>query len=388
MIRALLALVVCLSVGAGLPWGFYVHRLINRNAVYTLPAPLARFYKPQIEYVSAHAVDPDKRRYAATLEAPRHFIDLERFGDGTVDSLPLSFWEFHDRYTDLRCVRGADSLPVGFDGDSLRAGPERYALHPYAYADWYRERVLPNYWQELTSFGVSPPATGVDTLLRCERYALSDTMMQHGILPYQLEASLGQLTEAFRQNEPRRILQLSAELGHYLGDATVPLHTTVNYNGQLTGQLGIHALWESRLPELFAESEYDRLVGPAAYIADKSGYFRALVAGSHALVDSALLIEAGLRARLPEEMQTCYEERLGRIARVPCEAFARAYANRLDGMVERQFRVAILAVGSAWYTAWVDAGQPVLGVARATERVDTLGPGGLHDHRRRGGRNE
>jgi hypothetical protein len=43
-------------------------------------------------------------------------------------------------------------------------------------------------------------------------------------------------------------------LGHYIGDAHVPLHTTSNYNGQKTNQHGIHGLWESRIPEqLFDE---------------------------------------------------------------------------------------------------------------------------------------
>jgi hypothetical protein len=46
------------------------------------------------------------------------------------------------------------------------------------------------------------------------------------------------------------ILRLSADFGHYLGDLNVPLHTTMNYNGQLTGQEGIHGFWESRNPEI------------------------------------------------------------------------------------------------------------------------------------------
>jgi hypothetical protein len=32
----------------------------------------------------------------------------------------------------------------------------------------------------------------------------------------------------------------------------------------------------------------------------------------------------------------------------------------MKGMVERRMRAAILSVGSYWYSAWVDAGQPDL----------------------------
>ena len=47
------------------------------------------------------------------------------------------------------------------------------------------------------------------------------------------------------------IIKFSAELSHYVGDAFVPLHTTINYDGQLTDQKGLHSLWESQLPERF-----------------------------------------------------------------------------------------------------------------------------------------
>ena len=57
------------------------------------------------------------------------------------------------------------------------------------------------------------------------------------------------LTRAFQQKNVDSILYYSADLGHYIQDAHVPLHTTLNYDGQLTGQHGLHSLWESKLPE-------------------------------------------------------------------------------------------------------------------------------------------
>ena len=38
----------------------------------------------------------------------------------------------------------------------------------------------------------------------------------------------------------------------------------------------------------------------------------------------------------------------------------------MNGMVERRLRAAINAVGSIWYTAWVDAGQPDLHLLQNT----------------------
>jgi len=58
-------------------WGFFGHKRINRMAVFTLPPELVGFYKYHIEYITEHAVDPDKRRYAVEGEAPRHYIDID-----------------------------------------------------------------------------------------------------------------------------------------------------------------------------------------------------------------------------------------------------------------------------------------------------------------------
>jgi hypothetical protein len=56
MISWLYIITICTSV----EWGFFAHRLINRVAVYTLPTEMIGWFKPQIDYLSEHAVDPDK----------------------------------------------------------------------------------------------------------------------------------------------------------------------------------------------------------------------------------------------------------------------------------------------------------------------------------------
>ena len=58
------------------------------------------------------------------------------------------------------------------------------------------------------------------------------------------------------------IIKVAADLGHYIGDAHVPLHTTKNYNGQFTGQTGIHALWETHVYELTRESRIPQKLNP------------------------------------------------------------------------------------------------------------------------------
>lgn len=186
-----------------------------------------------------------------------------------------------------------------------------------------------------------------------------DTLRTHGVVPWHIFRTYLRLREAFLVGDPDGILRISADLGHYVGDAHVPLHTTENYDGQLTGQTGIHAFWESRLPELFS-GRYNYLVGRAAYVPDPQRAAWAAVASAHHALDSVLRLERMLAAEMGDRRYS-YETKGRQTLRVFSQEYAEAYHTILSGMVERQMRAAIRMTGGLWYTAWVDAGQPDLG---------------------------
>lgn len=186
-----------------------------------------------------------------------------------------------------------------------------------------------------------------------------DTLQEHGVVPWQVYRTFIRLREAFLVRDPNAILRYSADLGHYVGDAHVPLHTTENYDGQLTGQTGIHAFWESRLPELFA-TRYNYVVGRAVYVTDPQQAAWTAVASAHHALDSVLNFERTLATQMGDRRYS-YETKGRQTLRVYSQEYAEAYHTMLSGMVERQMRAAIHLTGSLWYTAWVDAGQPDLG---------------------------
>jgi hypothetical protein len=186
-----------------------------------------------------------------------------------------------------------------------------------------------------------------------------DTLKRHGIVPWHINFMQYQLTEAFKQHDLQRILRVSAELGHYVADACVPLHTTRNYNGQFTNQRGIHGLWESRLPELWSQ-EYDFFLGQAEYLKNPGIKAWEIVARSHAALDSVFSVERQLTNTLPEDKKYSLEERGAATVKVYSRDFSRGYHQGLHGQVERQMRLAVHLVASYWYTAWVNAGQPDL----------------------------
>lgn len=356
MIFSLAYLMILLS---GSEWGFFGHRLINRVAVYTVPTEMMGWYKPYIDYISEHAVDPDKRRYASKFEAVRHYMDLDHWGTWPFDHMPKYWDRALALNMELYAVDGPDTtvllapIPHEHWGDTLPDMASRLQL--------VRAYYLKQYYDDVAS-------VSCDTLhslfpqIECVPGGIvymRDVITEHGIVPYHLQAMQRRLTSAFRASDLEQVLRTSAEMGHYVADACVPLHTTSNYNGQLTNQVGIHAFWESRIPELFAIDEFDMVVGGAEYIDDPAAYFWNLVLTSHKEVDRVLSIEQNLRNTYPSDQQFCFEDRLNQNVRTQCEGYAQAYNLAMNNMVEDRFRIAVKAVGDAWYTAWIDAGQPL-----------------------------
>lgn len=268
-------------------WGFYGHKSINRLAIYTLPGEMMGFYKQHSDYLSEHAVDPDKRRYSVEEEAARHYLDADYYEQ----SVPLD--------------------------------------------------TIPHFWKDAV-----------------EKYS-EDTLKAYGIGPWHLEKMMWRLQDAFAKKDKNAILKQSAEIGHYAADLCVPLHSTMNYNGQLTNQKGIHGFWESRLPELYGDG-YDFYVGKAVYLEMINAAIWEVFEESCAARDSVLSMEKELSLTFPEEKKYAFEEKGNGLVKVYSAEYSKAYHDMLSGMVERRMRRATHFVGSLWYTAWVNAGSPNL----------------------------
>ena len=187
-----------------------------------------------------------------------------------------------------------------------------------------------------------------------------------GILPWYIQEMTDKLTKAFRARSKTEILFLAADLGHYIGDAHMPLHTALNHDGQLTGQRGIHALWEGQLPELFGDG-YNLFTGPAKYIDNITRETWQMIDSTHRLAETLLSMDRELSAGLSKEKVYLLDS-AGHIVTnqfgdpVHTKEYATKYHERLQGMIEQQLRGAIAETASYWYTAWVNAGKPDLSV--------------------------
>jgi len=218
----------------------------------------------------------------------------------------------------------------------------------------------PRHYIDIDRYGVYP----FDSLPRKWNDAVAkyseDSLTKHGIVPWWINTMLNRLTNAFKEKDQAKILKYSAEIGHYIADAHVPLHASSNHNGQLTDQKGIHGFWESRIPELLADKQWDFFIGQAEYIRNPLDFAWRRVLESAAAADTVLKFEKKLSASFSADQKYAFEDRNGITIKQYSSAYTIQYNQMMKGMVERRMRQAIYAVASFWYTAWVNAGQPDL----------------------------
>lgn len=266
-----------------------------------------------------------------------------------ITALPSPIFDFFKCHQQELMMRSVDA-------DKRKHGVKQEAAKHYIDIDNYKDGISACGWFEA-----------------CEQYC-EDTLKSRGILPWNIERVYKQLviemTNCGRQDSSaatlNRVIRLASDLGHYIGDAHVPLHTTSNYNGQLTGQTGIHSLWETHVYET-SRSNWTGQKIEAIYIKDIRNWVWTRIISSHSKVQEVLYMERAVREREGAPDVWGYRTRGRTLSLIPTPEFCAEYNDSLGGMVEERFYMAAEGIASVWYSAWVDAGAPDL-------KKDLLGP--------------
>jgi hypothetical protein len=221
----------------------------------------------------------------------------------------------------------------------------------------------PRHYIDIEDFGkissISFPKTTKEAFNKYNHNFLNKT----GYLPWYIQTLTEKLTAAFKMRNKSEILFISSELSHYIADAHQPLHTTTNYDGQLTNQKGVHSLWESFIPQKFGNA-YNFKTDTARYITDIAAETWKIIKQSHLLVAPLLAAEKKVRNSFPQNKMYKKDTSGKMVMFYNSPVFSDAYAKQFDialnGMVEQQLRLSVYEVACFWYTAWVNAGKPNL----------------------------
>ena len=214
----------------------------------------------------------------------------------------------------------------------------------------------PNHYLDMDFFG--PPSAGLIPHDEAEHLRVHGAdAAEKGRLPWRVGEVYAELVKAFRDRDAARILDRAAVLGHYVGDAYVPLHAATNYDGKTTGQTGIHNRWESEMVERFERQLRAELAPRPAHA----------VAGAPVDLVFDILTESfdlSLVALASDKEST---EGIDFADTPMDDRYGDAYYSRLyereRATVRNRLAGAATTLGSLWLTAWEQAGRPPLDTA-------------------------
>lgn len=191
-----------------------------------------------------------------------------------------------------------------------------------------------------------PRGFDLQTLTRDEPAELARhglTREELGEAPWMIADLTEKMSEAMRTNDWLMAARYGATMGHYVGDLHMPLHCTVNFNGQETRQHGVHTRIESEMTKAFFRIDQLR-VPRGHYVEDPFHEVLSWVAHSYSLVP--MWLRADLSAKSFAGGRTDTEDYYLRLWEI------------LGDSVMEQIGSAASHLASLWYTAWVNAGKP------------------------------
>jgi hypothetical protein len=261
-------------------WGFEAHKFIVDRMIELLPPQLKPLFEQRRAFVVERAIDPDLWRSVGwEAESPNHFVDLDNGAFG-----PYPF----------------DGLPREYDAAVQKFGK--------AFIE------------------------------------------QQGTLPWRAQEFYGRLQREFENlKKPDagyaldNIVLYSAVLAHYAADGHVPLHAAANHDGQLTGQQGVHARWES---ELFERNRAKLTVAPVAIapITQPRDFMFSVLLASNQAVAGVLAAD-----KAAAEGREFYDD-----------GYFDAFAKGALPTLEKRLNESIAAAAAMITGAWEQAGKPVI----------------------------
>lgn len=274
------AFVVCSLVpSSAFAWGAVAHRYIMRRAIELLPPELKPFFEHNRDELVLRVNDPDLWRVAGFEDEPPNH--------------------------------------------QIDFGVDDYGPYPFA--------ALPReYDAAVEKFGVA-------------------IVRRHGLLPWRTMEEFGNLRrifEGFRRSQlyvGGNSVLFASTLAHYIQDAHQPLHVHNNYDGQLSGQNGVHSRFESELFERF-ESRMTIKPAPVRPVTNTRDFIFAIALNSFQLVPK--ILEADKDAIAGKDV---YDD-----------AYFEKFFTNIQPVLEQQLTGAITDTASAIVSAWTQAGKPVV----------------------------
>lgn len=166
---------------------------------------------------------------------------------------------------------------------------------------------------------------------------------KNGVVPWRIGEYYGKLIRAFKEKNAKQIIEISTFLGHYVADIHVPFHAIANYDGQLTGQKGLHARFESVMVE--------RQIKPEDLKPQKASIIKHPVATAFQWAKTSM--RRSEKALQADREAVAQDKAYG-------EPYYKIFSAQMRPLALRCLEESGRDLASLWNSAWIAAGRPAL----------------------------
>jgi len=182
-----------------------------------------------------------------------------------------------------------------------------------------------------------------------------DNIKKYGIAPWTIKETCDRIIDLLKKNQFEEAVYNMGVLGHYISDLHMPLHTVINYDGQFSGNEGIHKRWELHLVNKYIKNI--KPVGEIETIDDPWSFSMKIVKESFKA--HHLILEADTKAR-----KLLTKEQAEKLKSYETLSFEKPYLDVLfaetgDLLRDRLGR-SVIRLASIWKYCWEEAGKPEL----------------------------
>ena len=182
-----------------------------------------------------------------------------------------------------------------------------------------------------------------------------DKIRKYGIAPWAINETCERIIDLLKKNQLEEAIYNMGVVGHYIADLHMPLHTVINYNGQFSGNDGIHKRWEHRLVDEYVKKI--KPVGKIETVEDPWSFSMKIVKESFKL--HHLILEADTKAR-----KLLTKEQADRLNSHDVLSFEKPYLDSLyddtGNLLNERMGRAVMRLASLWNYCWEQAGRPKL----------------------------
>jgi len=220
-----------------------------------------------------------------------------------------------------------------------------------------------NHFIDIDRYGKYP----FDELPRDKQKAIEkfgfETVQKNGLLPWRISDFTDSLAYSISKWERDKILKYLSWLAHYVEDAHQPLHVTENYDGQLTGQPGIHSRFETELVRYMMQNDELKFdikkikenLKESSIIKDRVKFAFDIVLESYRFLEEILSADNYAKSQIPPEKLYRVEKRNGRTRYIYSDEYYSIMSKKLGEVVHGRMTLASVRLATLWLTAMAES---------------------------------